>query len=406
MNERKQSKFEDRFLDRTQKTGSAGIVEPQQVKLFTPEAPLRLECGETLSEVMVEYETYGTLTPERDNAVLVCHALSGDAHAAGWSSKEDRKPGWWDNMIGPGKALDTEKYFVFCANVLGGCKGTTGPSSINPETGKPYGMDFPVITIHDIVVCQKKLTDYLQIDKLLAVVGGSMGGMQTLEWAVSFPSRLRSVIPVATTFRTSPQSIAFDEVGRQAIFNDPNWNNGDYYDRQPPDRGLAIARMVGHITYLSDQSMHEKFGRNLRLRDEYGYDFGQEFQVESYLHHQGSSFTKRFDANTYLYITKAMDYFDLTIGYASLFESMKRAVCKFLLIAFSSDWLFPPYQTKQIANALRYNGTDVTYVEIESQYGHDAFLLEAQKLTHMLSAFLGYLYHEPEKSREAARIIN
>ena len=379
-------------------TGSVGIVEPQRVKLFDEQNPLRLECGETLKEVTVEYETYGELNQERDNAVLVCHALSGDAHAAGRHTPEDRKPGWWNDMIGPGKALDTEKYFVICSNILGGCKGTTGPGSTNPETGRPYGMSFPVITIRDMVVCQKHLVDHLCIEQLLAVVGGSMGGMQTLEWAVAFPNRTRAVIPVATTFRTSPQSIAFDEVGRQAIFSDPHWNDGDYYGRQTPDRGLAIARMIGHITYLSDKSMHEKFGRDLRLRDEYGYDFEQEFQVETYLHHQGTTFTKRFDANTYLFITKAMDYFDMTTGYPSLAASLQRTDCKFLLIAFSSDWLFPPYQMKQIANALRYNGTDVTYVSIDSDYGHDAFLLEADKLTRMLSAFLDYLYRESERA--------
>ncbi len=400
MSDQKQSNNPPKQFD----DDSVGFVESRRVQLFNREEPLELECGATLNEVTVEYETYGALNQNRDNGVLVCHALSGDAHAAGWLSAEDKKPGWWDNMIGPGKALDTEKYFVICSNILGGCKGTTGPSSINPETEKPYGMDFPVITIHDMVVCQEKLIQQLGIEKLLAVVGGSMGGMQTLEWAVSFPHRVRAVIPVATTYRTSPQSIAFDEVGRQAIFNDPNWNGGDYYGQQPPERGLAIARMVGHITYLSDQSMHEKFGRNLRLREEYGYDFGQEFQVESYLHHQGTSFTKRFDANTYLYITKAMDYFDLTIGFPSLKESMRRADCKFLLIAFSSDWLFPPYQMKKMANALRYNGIDVTYVEIESDYGHDAFLLEAEKMTRMLSAFLGYLYSEPDGGNHQATI--
>ncbi len=370
---------------------SVGLVKPCSVVLFPPDDPLRLKCGVRLSEIRVEYETYGRLNEERDNAVLICHALSGDAHAAGYHSADDRKPGWWDNMIGSGKALDTDRYFVVCSNFLGGCKGTTGPSSVDPRTGKPYGMNFPMVTIHDMVVCQKKLIDHLGIDRLLTVVGGSMGGMQVLEWAVSFPERVASVIPIATTHRTSPQSIAFDEVGRQAIFNDPNWNRGDYYGGEAPDRGLAIARMIGHITYLSDKSMHEKFGRDLRLRDEYGYAFEQEFQVESYLHYQGIQFTKRFDANTYLYITKAMDYFDMSVGHSSLSASLQRADCKFLLIAFSSDWLFPPYQMKQIANALRNNGTDVTYVEIESDYGHDAFLLEADKLTRMLSAFLGFL---------------
>ncbi len=372
-------------------SGSVGIVQPQRVELFQPPAALKLVGGSELGPITVEYETYGTLSPEKDNAILICHALSGDAHAAGVHSENDSKPGWWDTMIGPGKAFDTNLYFVICSNFLGGCKGTTGPTSTNPETGEPYGMDFPVVTIHDMVVCQKALIDHLGIDRLLAVTGGSMGGMQALDWAVSFPDSLQAVIPVATTYRTSPQSIAFDEVGRQAIFADPNWNEGNYAHGTAPDRGLAIARMIGHITYLSDKSMHEKFGRDLRFRDGYGYHFEQEFQVETYLHHQGNKFTKRFDANTYLYITKAMDYFDMTAGFDSLNDSLRRVKCKSLLVAFSSDWLFPAYQMKHMANALRNNGADITYVEIQSDYGHDAFLLEVEEMTRMISAFLHFL---------------
>jgi homoserine O-acetyltransferase len=372
-------------------SGSVGIVQPQRVELFQPPAALKLVGGSELGPITVEYETYGTLSPEKDNAILICHALSGDAHAAGVHSENDSKPGWWDTMIGPGKAFDTNLYFVICSNFLGGCKGTTGPTSTNPETGEPYGMDFPVVTIHDMVVCQKALIDHLGIDRLLAVTGGSMGGMQALDWAVSFPDSLQAVIPVATTYRTSPQSIAFDEVGRQAIFADPNWNEGNYAHGSAPDRGLAIARMIGHITYLSDKSMHEKFGRDLRFRDGYGYHFEQEFQVETYLHHQGNKFTKRFDANTYLYITKAMDYFDMTAGFDSLNDSLRRVKCKSLLVAFSSDWLFPAYQMKHMANALRNNGADITYVEIQSDYGHDAFLLEVEEMTRMISAFLHFL---------------
>lgn len=371
--------------------GSVGIVQPQQVELFQPPNMLKLLSGAELGPITVEFETYGTLTPEKDNAILICHALSGDAHAAGFHSPEDDKPGWWDTMIGPGKGFDTDRYFVICTNFLGGCKGTTGPTSINPQTGEPYGMDFPVVTIHDMVLCQKALIDHLGIKKLLAVTGGSMGGMQALDWAVSFPDALQAVIPVATTYRTSPQSIAFDEVGRQAIFADPNWKDGRYGRGPAPDRGLAIARMIGHITYLSDKSMHEKFGRDLRFRNDYGYHFEQEFQVETYLHHQGNKFTKRFDANTYLYITKAMDYFDMTSGFADLNESLQRIRCKSLLVAFSSDWLFPAYQMKHIANALRNHGADVTYVEIQSDYGHDAFLLEVEEMTRMISAFLHFL---------------
>jgi len=374
--------------------GSVGIVTPKRIELYTRDDPLRLECGRTLGPVQVQYETYGELSPEKDNAILVCHALSGDAHAAGRHSPDDPKPGWWDNMIGPGKAFDTNRYFVICSNFLGGCKGTTGPTSIDPETGRPYGTRFPIVTVHDMVVVQKRLIDALGIARLLAVTGGSMGGMQALEWAVSFPDALHAAIPIATTYRMSAQGIAFDEVGRQAIFADPNWNNGDYYNGTPPDRGLALARMIGHITYLSEKSMHRKFGRNLRHRDKYAYNFEEEFQVESYLHHQGSRFTQRFDANTYLYITKAMDYFDLTDGFPSLRASLRRARAKFLLIAFSSDWLFPPDHMKEIANALRANGLDVTYVNVESDYGHDAFLLEVEEMTRLISAFLRNLLEE------------
>jgi homoserine O-acetyltransferase len=373
---------------------SVGIVKPQQVQLFTAPDGLQLECGQSLAPVTVAYETYGQLDDDGRNVILVCHALSGDAHAAGVYAAEDEKPGWWEDMIGPGKAFDTEKYFVVCSNILGGCKGTTGPSSVNPETGKPFGTSFPVVTIHDMVVCQKALLDHLGVTQLLSVTGGSMGGMQALEWAVSHPEFVRSVIPIATTYRLSAQGIAFNEVGRQAIFADPNWKGGDYYGGPLPDVGLALARMIGHITYLSDKSMHEKFGRDLRYRDRYAYNFEQEFQVESYLHHQGNKFTKRFDANSYLYITKAMDYFDLVGEFHSLRDSLARARAKFLMIAFSSDWLFPPYQNREIANALRNNSADVTYVELASDYGHDAFLLEYEAQTTLISAFLKYVYHE------------
>lgn len=272
--------------------GSIGIVTPCRVELFTEQEPLRLECGADLGPVQVQYETYGELSEARDNAVLVCHALSGDAHAAGRHSQDDPKPGWWDTMIGPGKTFDTRKYFVICSNFLGGCKGTTGPTSIDPKTGRPYATHFPMVTIHDMVVVQKLLLEHLGIHRLLAVVGGSMGGMQVLEWAVSYPDALVAAIPIATTFRMSAQGIAFDEVGRQAIFADPNWRGGDYADGPPPDRGLALARMIAHITYLSETSMHHKFGRNLRHRDRYAYNFEEEFQVESYLHYQGSRFTR------------------------------------------------------------------------------------------------------------------
>jgi homoserine O-acetyltransferase len=323
--------------------------------------------------------------------VLICHALSGDAHVAGRHAPTDPKPGWWDTMVGPGKAFDTRRYFVICSNVLGGCKGTTGSISIDPATGRPYGTRFPLVTVHDMVAVQKRLIEHLGIRQLLTVTGGSMGGMQALDWAVSFPGSVRSAIPIATTHRLSAQGIAFNEVGRQAILSDPNWNGGDYYDGPAPDTGLALARMIGHITYLSDKSMHQKFGRALRNRDKYAYNFEAEFQVESYLHHQGSRFTQRFDANTYLYITKAMDYFDLSVGFPSLRASLRRATAKFLFLVFSSDWLYPPAETREIANALRANGRDVTYLEIPSDYGHDAFLLEVEELTRVISGFLRHL---------------
>ena len=367
---------------------SVGIVTPQQVQLFTAAQPLKLANGATLGPVTIQYETYGRLNAKKDNAILLCHALSGDAHAAGRHAAGDPAPGWWESAVGPGKALDTDEYFLISSNVLGGCKGSTGACSINPETGKPYGLTFPIVTIHDMVECQKALVDHLGIPKLLAVVGGSMGGMQAMEWAVSYPERVEAVIPLATTYRLSAQGIAFNAVGREAIFADPNWNKGSYYDGAAPASGLAIARMIGHITYLSDKSMHEKFGRELRHRQEYAYNFETEFQVESYLQYQGQKFIQRFDANTYLYITKAMDYFDMTDDFHSLRNSLKRAKAKFLLLAFSSDWLFPPQEMKDIANALRANGTDVTYLEIKSDYGHDAFLLETEEVTRAMKPFL------------------
>lgn len=374
--------------NKTLTSESVGIVEPSTVTLFTESDPLKLECGACLAPVVITYETYGTLSPAKDNAILVCHALSGDAHVAGFHDEADPKPGWWDPMVGPGKAFDTNRYFVICSNFLGGCKGSTGPSSLNPATGRPYGREFPVVTVHDMVVCQKQLVGHLGIDVLLAVVGGSMGGMQALEWTVSYPDAVTAAIPIATTHRLSPQGIAFNEVGRQAIISDPNWQGGNYHGGKPPDLGLALARMIGHITYLSDQAMQDKFGRDLRHRDRYSYNFEQEFQVESYLHHQGSKFTRRFDANTYLYLTKAMDYFDMTGDCSSLRESLKRATAVFLQVAFSSDWLFPAYQNREIANALRNNGTDVTYVELQSDYGHDAFLMEYETQTKLIRAFL------------------
>jgi len=354
---------------------------------------LHLDCGETLAPVDVAYETYGTLNAAKSNAILILHALTGDAHAAG-ISRETGKPGWWDNSIGPGKAFDTDKYFVICSNVLGGCRGTTGPPSINPATGAPYAMSFPVTTIPDMVRLQKKLIDHLGIQRLLAVSGGSMGGMQALEWAAAYPESVVAAIPIATTWRHSAQQIAFNEVGRQAIMADPEWREGNYYGGKLPARGLAVARMVGHITYMSDESMREKFGRRLQGKDKYGFDFSIDFEVESYLRYRGAQFVDRFDANSYLYITKAMDYFDLANGRGSLAEVLGGVSARFLAISFTSDWLYPSYQSLEIVKALRSRNRDVTYCELSSNYGHDAFLVDIGEQTEILRSFLASTFKE------------
>ena len=353
---------------------------------------LPLDCGRTLAPVNIRYETLGDLNSDHSNAILILHALTGDAHVAGSYGDGvegvDVAEGWWERMVGPGKAFDTDKYFIVCSNIIGGCAGSTGPSSISPETGKPYNMDFPVITIPDIVRAQHRLMEHLDIGRWLAIAGGSMGGMQALQWAVEYPDSVGSVIAIATTPRLSPQGIAFDWVGRQAIMGDPKWNGGDYGD-DVPEGGLAIARMVGHITYLSDESMHRKFGRRLQEKENYSFDFARDFQVESYLEHQGRRFVERFDANSYLYISKAMDYFDLSgEGAGGLKEAFERVTSPFLVVSFSSDWLFPPERSKEIVRALRSNNTEVTYCDIESAYGHDAFLLEAETLGSLVSGFL------------------
>ena len=370
-------------------TQSRMIIESNIVRFDS----LSLDCGVTLAPVDVAYETYGRLNAARSNAILVLHAFSGDAHAAG-ISHEGGKPGWWDNMIGPGKGFDTNKYFVICSNVLGGCRGTTGPSSINPATGCPYAMSFPVITVADMVRLQKMLIDSMGIPRLLAVSGGSMGGMQALEWAVSYPEQVLAAIPIAATVRHSAQQIAFNEVGRQAIMADPDWNGGNYYGKQPPARGLAVARMVGHITYMSDDSMREKFGRRLRDKDTVGFGFDVDFEVESYLRYRGSQFVNRFDANSYLYITKAMDYFDLTSGHGSIAAALEPAEARFLVISFSSDWLYPSYQSQEVVRALRSRNRDVAYVELEANYGHDSFLVDVAEQSTMVSGFLASAFEK------------
>ena len=375
---------------------SVGIVQTKTMRVVEPEQPLGLQCGKTLAPVDVAYETYGELNEAGDNAILICHALSGNAHVAGVNNPDDQKPGWWDIMVGPGKEIDTNKYFVICSNFLGGCSGTTGPSSINPSTHKPYGLDFPIITIADMVKVQKILLDRLGIKGLLAVIGGSVGGMQVLQWAIEYPDFVKAAIPIATTMHLGAQSIAFDAVGRNAILADPNFAGGQYTNEKGPDRGLAIARMIGHITYLSEQGMREKFGRQLRNADSYSYDINSEFAVETYLDYQGQSFVERFDSNSYLYLTKAADYFDLGKDYGSLKEAFARTKCRFLIISFASDWLFTPAQSREMVNALVANDKDVSYCDIKSPYGHDAFLLEPEILGSFISGFLDATHQPPE----------
>lgn len=369
-------------------TGSVGIVETRTLRVVEQEQPLALECGKTLGPIDVAYETYGRLNEAGDNAILICHALSGNAHVAGYNHPDDKKPGWWEGMVGPGKGIDTNKYFVVCSNFLGGCSGTTGPSCVNPATGRPYGLDFPIITIADMVRVQKLLLDKLGIKHLLAVLGGSIGGMQVLQWSIMYPDMMDAAIPIATTTHLGAQSIAFDAVGRNAILSDANFAAGQYHNGQVPANGLAIARMIGHITYLSEQGMRQKFGRELRGADDYSYDFNSEFAVETYLDHQGQSFVERFDANSYLYITKASDYFDLARDYGSLEEAFAHVQARFLVVSFSSDWLFTPAQSEAMVDALVANGKDVSYCNIASTYGHDAFLLEEDTLGGFLSNFL------------------
>jgi homoserine O-acetyltransferase len=363
-----------------------GLVETKYFTFANPPDEFILESGEKLSPVTLAYETYGTLNSDKSNAILILHALSGNAHVAGFH-EGDQDPGWWDNMIGSGKAFDTDKYFVICSNVIGGCQGSTGPSSNNPKTNNPYGLDFPLITIKDMVEAQSRLVSSLGISKLLCVAGGSMGGMQVLQWTVSFPEMVQTAIPIATSARHSPQQIAFNEVGRQAIMADPAWKDGNYYGHAAPSRGLAVARMIGHITYMSDVSMAEKFGRRVK-EERTGKKFSPDFEVEGYLQYRGDNFVKRFDANSYLYITKAIDRFDLTNG-AGLEKVFKSASgIKFLVIAFKSDWLYPAYQSKEIVRACKQAQIDVSYCELNSTYGHDAFLVEVEEQEHFIKNFL------------------
>jgi len=373
--------------------------------------PLRLDCGRELHPVRIAYETYGTLAPERDNVILVCHALSGDAHAAGFSSDAvarstrdgfgaddrdgdlDKGLGWWDGMIGPGKAFDTDRYFVVSTNLLGGCRGTTGPSSLDPATGRPYGSNFPVITVADMVRAERAFLDELGIERLAAVAGGSLGGMQAFEWAINYPDQVDAIVAIASTHALQPQGVAWNAIAREAIMRDPAWRRGHYYDsREGPTDGMGIARMIGHITYLSAAGLSDKFGRRLQFADDIRYTVDEpEFEVESYLRHQAASFVARFDANTYLYTSRALTYFDLARQYGdgSLLRALEGITARTLLIAFSSDWLYPPSGSHEIEAALRAFRKPVECHVIEAPYGHDCFLLEEGRQTPMIRTFLG-----------------
>jgi homoserine O-acetyltransferase len=365
--------------------GEIGLVEPRD---FHHRAPFTFDSGQTLPGFTLRYETYGQLNATRDNTVLVCHALSGDHHCAGLHAG-DRKPGWWNNLIGPGKAVDTRRFFVVCANVLGGCVGSTGPSSPNPETGRPYGVAFPFVTIRDMVRSQKLLLDHLGVASLYATLGGSMGGMLVLQWGLEFPGFTRRLLAMATTARESAQAIAFNEVGRQAIMQDPAWNHGDYPRDGGPRVGLAIARMMAHITYLSDASMDRKFGRRKKdTADRAAYNFDIQFEVEGYLRHQGESFINRFDANSYLYITRALDHFDLAAAHGSLEQALAPVEAETLVVGFTSDWLFPCEQNRAIALALLRAGKRASYAELSTDLGHDSFLLESPQLYDLVRGFL------------------
>jgi homoserine O-acetyltransferase len=368
----------------------AEIRRPSSEFVDFPESePLQLDCRQALAPFRVAYKTYGTLNAQKSNAVLVCHALTGDQYVAS-DHPITGKPGWWEVMIGPGRPIDTDRFFVICPNILGGCMGSTGPASINPQTGKAYGLDFPVITIRDMVRAQVRLIDHLGIDRLFCVTGGSMGGMQVLEWAAQYSDRVATAVPIATAAWHSSQNIAFHEVGRQAVMADPDWCNGRYLDEgKVPRRGLAVARMAAHITYLSEEALHRKFGRNLQDRAAKTFSFSADFQVESYLRHQGSSFVDRFDANSYLYITRAMDYFDMAAEHgdvlANAFRGTKTCFC---VVSFTSDWLYPTRESREIVQALNAVAANVSFVEIESDKGHDAFLLDEPELFATVTGFL------------------
>ncbi|MBY0381791.1 MAG: homoserine O-acetyltransferase [Xanthobacteraceae bacterium] len=360
-----------------------------QVVTFGVDRPLRLDCGVDLAPFQIAYQSYGTLNADKSNAILVCHALTGDQHVAN-THPVTGKPGWWQTLVGPGKPVDTDRYFVICSNVVGGCMGSTGPSSINPATGKPWGLDFPVITIPDMVRAQAMLIDHFGISKLFAVVGGSMGGMQTLQWTAAYPERVFSALVIACSTRHSAQNIAFHELGRQAVMADPEWQEGRYYEQDRlPRRGLGVARMAAHITYLSDAALHRKFGRRLQDRAVPTFSFDADFEVESYLRHQGSTFVERFDANSYLYLTRAMDYFDIAADHhGKLADAFRGTSTRFCIVSFTSDWLFPTAESRAIVHALNATSARVSFAEIETDKGHDAFLLDEPEFFAIARAFL------------------
>jgi homoserine O-acetyltransferase len=364
--------------------GEVGLVESQD---FVSNEPFQFESGGTIPELTLRYETYGRLNAAKDNAILICHALSGNHHCAGVHSMDERKPGWWNFVIGPGKPIDTSRYFVICSNALGGCSGSSGPYSINPKTGQRYRLKFPKLTVRDMVKAQSLLVDSLGIDCLHAVLGGSMGGMQTLQWAIDFPDRVGRYIAMACCARHNAQAIAFNDTGRQAIVRDPVWDNGNYDPDSPPGHGLSVARMMAHITYLSDAGMEAKFGRKRRSLEPGAEHFDVEFEVESYLRYQGQSFVGRFDANTYLYLTKALDRFDLH-GPVSLDDTLAAVTAPGLVVGFTSDWLYPPQGNREVAEALLRLGKDATYAELEMDFGHDSFLVRSPELYNLIRTFL------------------
>ena len=373
-------------------TDSVGIVKPQKAVF---DSPLQLDCGKKLKKIELVYETYGSLNERKDNAVLICHALSGDHHAAGYNSPDDKKPGWWDVCIGPGKPFDTNKFFIVCPNNIGGCKGSSGPNAVNPETGKLYGPSFPIVTVEDWVNTQNLLGDSLGIKKWACIIGGSLGGMQALQWTISFPEKVQNIISVAAASKLSAQNIAFNEVARQSIINDPDFRDGYYYEHGViPKIGLSIARMLGHITYLSDDSMRQKFGRDLK-EGKLNFSYDVDFQVESYLRYQGKSFVDKFDANTYLLMTKVLDYYDPASRFGGdLSKAFEKSDTRFFIISFTSDWLYPTIENREIVIALNAVGKDVGFVEIKSDKGHDSFLLDVPDFLNAVKNFLNTSYNK------------